>query len=77
MRGSPISIEVFRSELPASVRRIRSDFASEIGAPAGAPFCLHVAEGVDAVAAGEVGELERRGLLNQWLLAVHGVGISR
>jgi cytosine/adenosine deaminase-related metal-dependent hydrolase len=42
----------------------------------GAPFCLHVAEGVDYVAAKEVGELEARGLLNRWLIAVHGVGIA-
>jgi cytosine/adenosine deaminase-related metal-dependent hydrolase len=43
----------------------------------GAPFCLHVAEGVDYVAAKEIGELEARGLLNRWLIAVHGVGIAR
>ncbi len=70
----------FDQGFPIRVARVGSadslGLASEIGAPAGAPFCLHVAEGVDAVAEGEVGELARRGLLNQWLLAVHGVGIS-
>lgn len=69
----------FDRDFPVRVARVRSadllGLASEIGAPVGAPFCLHVAEGVDCVAAGEVGELERLGLLNRWLLAVHGVGI--
>ncbi len=39
------------------------------------PLCLHVAEGVDEVAAGEVAELATRGLLNERLIAVHGVGV--
>jgi cytosine/adenosine deaminase-related metal-dependent hydrolase len=40
------------------------------------PFCLHVAEGVDAIAAAELGKLQSTGLLNRWLIAVHGVGIA-
>lgn len=42
----------------------------------GVPFCLHVAEGLDHVAAHEVRELDERGLLDRWLVAVHGVGIA-
>jgi cytosine/adenosine deaminase-related metal-dependent hydrolase len=39
-------------------------------------LALHVAEGVDARAAGEVRELEARGLLDADLLAVHCVGVD-
>jgi cytosine/adenosine deaminase-related metal-dependent hydrolase len=42
--------------------------------PAGAPFALHVAEGVDDSAAAEITALHARGLLNRDLLAVHVVG---
>jgi cytosine/adenosine deaminase-related metal-dependent hydrolase len=38
------------------------------------PFAIHLAEGVDAAAAEEVRELDRRGLLTAELLAVHVVG---
>jgi cytosine/adenosine deaminase-related metal-dependent hydrolase len=41
---------------------------------AGAPFAIHLAEGVDERSAGEIHELERRGLLTSGLLAVHVVG---
>ena len=40
------------------------------------PFCLHLAEGTDARAAGEVRELDERGLLGPDLIAVHGVGMD-
>jgi cytosine/adenosine deaminase-related metal-dependent hydrolase len=42
----------------------------------GGPFCLHLAEGADARAAGEVDELAVRGLLGPDLIAVHGVGMD-
>lgn len=45
-------------------------------APARGPLCVHVAEGVDDIAASEVEQLDRRGLLNDRLIAVHGVGID-
>ena len=38
--------------------------------------CLHLAEGVDARAAGEVDELAALGLLGPELIAVHGVGMD-
>jgi cytosine/adenosine deaminase-related metal-dependent hydrolase len=47
-----------------------------VEAPSAGPFCLHVAEGTDEVAGGELDLLDRRGLLNQWLIAVHGVGLA-
>jgi cytosine/adenosine deaminase-related metal-dependent hydrolase len=40
------------------------------------PFCLHLAEGADAIAAGEVHQLADRGLLDHDLIAVHGVGMD-
>jgi cytosine/adenosine deaminase-related metal-dependent hydrolase len=40
------------------------------------PLCLHVAEGVDRRAAGEVEELAERGFLGFDLIAVHGVGMD-
>ena len=50
--------------------------AERVEPAANRPFSLHLAEGVDEVAAGELPELDRRGLLGQWLLAVHAVGID-
>jgi cytosine/adenosine deaminase-related metal-dependent hydrolase len=40
------------------------------------PFCLHLAEGVDERAAGEVRQLDDLGLLGPDLIAVHGVGMD-
>lgn len=40
----------------------------------GAPFAIHLAEGVDPGAANEIRELDARGLLDERLLAVHVVG---
>ncbi|MGZ6037777.1 MAG: amidohydrolase family protein, partial [Phenylobacterium sp.] len=51
--------------------------ASDLRPPAdGGPFCLHLAEGADERAAGEVGELDGLGLLGPDLIAVHGVGMD-
>ena len=70
----------FDSEFPIRVAPIVSadslGMADRIEAPAAAPFCLHVAEGVDDVAASEVEALDWRGLLTSNLIAVHGVGID-
>ena len=70
----------FDREFPIRVARIASadslGMAGRIEVPAAGPFCLHVAEGVDDVAACEVDALDRRGLLNPSLIAVHGVGID-
>jgi cytosine/adenosine deaminase-related metal-dependent hydrolase len=41
-----------------------------------APYCLHVAEGTDDKARGEIAQLESRGLLTSNLIAVHGVGFD-
>ena len=70
----------FEREFPIRVLPIASadsiGMSPAIERPKGAPFCLHVAEGVDQRAASEIDTLERRGLLDRWLLAVHGVGID-
>jgi cytosine/adenosine deaminase-related metal-dependent hydrolase len=50
--------------------------AERLEAPDQGPMCVHVAEGVDEVAAREVQALDDRGLLNRQLIAVHGVGID-
>jgi cytosine/adenosine deaminase-related metal-dependent hydrolase len=46
----------------------------ECSFPAGVPVALHVAEGVDEIAAEEVRTLHACGVLNRHLMAVHGVG---
>ncbi len=40
------------------------------------PFSIHLAEGTDKEAAGEIREAARRGLINHQLVAVHVVGID-
>lgn len=44
--------------------------------PAGARWFLHLAEGTDAEARGELALLDRRGLLDSRTVAIHGVGFS-
>jgi cytosine/adenosine deaminase-related metal-dependent hydrolase len=70
----------FDSGFPIRVARVPSadslGMSERVEAPAAGPFCLHVAEGIDEVAADELDALDQRGLLNQWLIAVHGVGIG-
>jgi cytosine/adenosine deaminase-related metal-dependent hydrolase len=50
--------------------------AERIEVPDDGSLCIHLAEGVDDAAAGEVHELDERGLLNRDLIAVHGVGMD-
>lgn len=70
----------FDEDFPIRVARVAAadslGMTERVEAPLSGPFCLHVAEGVDAVAAAEVDELDRQGLLNPSLLAVHGLGIG-
>ncbi|WP_254457975.1 amidohydrolase family protein [Xanthomonas sacchari] len=42
---------------------------------AGWPWMIHLAEGTDAVAAGELAELDRRGYLTGNTVLIHGVGL--
>jgi cytosine/adenosine deaminase-related metal-dependent hydrolase len=42
----------------------------------GAPFCVHMAEGVDESAAAELARLEKIGCLSDLTVLVHGVGLS-
>ncbi|MGN6847858.1 MAG: amidohydrolase family protein, partial [Sphingomicrobium sp.] len=70
----------FDAAFPIRVARVASadslGMTGRVEAPEPGPFCLHVAEGVDSIAAGEIDLLDRRGLLNPSLIAVHGVGIE-
>lgn len=65
------AIRVARVECADSLRQ-----SERLVAPAAGPLCLHLAEGVDDAAASEVAELDERGLLNDRLVAVHGVGMD-
>jgi len=47
------------------------------GVRGGAPFALHVAEGIDRRSADEVRTLSEMGLVNSHLLAVHAVGADQ
>jgi hypothetical protein len=70
----------FEDDFPLRVAPVRS--ANSLGIspsvePGGqGPFCLHVAEGVDAVAGREIDVLAEKGLLGPDLIAVHCVGVS-
>lgn len=71
----------FDDGFPLKVARVPS--ADSLGMAAdlddlaeGGPFCLHLAEGADARAAGEVNLLARLGLLGPDLIAVHGIGMD-
>jgi hypothetical protein len=69
----------FDAGFPLRVAPLRSvhslGFDPEVDARLrGAPFAIHLAEGVDEAAADEVRELARRGLLVEELIAVHVVG---
>jgi cytosine/adenosine deaminase-related metal-dependent hydrolase len=71
----------FDEDFPLRVVRVASahslGFGGDLPAPvAGAPFAIHLAEGVDADSAGEVAALAARGLLTRDLLAVHAVGVD-
>jgi cytosine/adenosine deaminase-related metal-dependent hydrolase len=70
----------FDRAFPVRVARIASadslGMEERIDAPRTEPFCLHVAEGTDEVAKAEAAILHDRGLLNERLVAVHGVGID-
>ncbi len=45
--------------------------------PKNRPFVLHLGEGTDAASAEEIFELDRRGLLDQRTVIVHGVALDR
>ena len=71
----------FDDEFPLRVVRIATAHSLRLAAelPAatnGAPFAIHLAEGVNIAAADEVRELDARGLVTRDLLAVHAVGVD-
>jgi cytosine/adenosine deaminase-related metal-dependent hydrolase len=68
----------FDRDFPINVVRIDNadslGMTPDLAPPSGAPFALHVAEGIDDTAAREVETLASLGLLNRNLVAVHAVG---
>jgi cytosine/adenosine deaminase-related metal-dependent hydrolase len=75
----------FKRDFPLRVARVRTihslgfepDIARAAAADAGAaacPLAVHLAEGVDALSAQEVRDLDDLGLLDERLIAVHAVG---
>ena len=70
----------FDHAFPSRVARVASadslGMEEQIRAPDAEPFCLHVAEGIDEAANEETAILDDKGLLNEHLIAVHGVGID-
>lgn len=70
----------FDAGFPLKVAPLRTadslGMSPDLDSLADGPFCLHLAEGVDPRAAGEVHELAERGLLGPGLIAVHGVGMD-
>lgn len=70
----------FEADFPIRVARLRNahslGFEAMLPPPRPGAFAIHLAEGIDADAAEEVRELERRGLLTRDLLAVHAVGVD-
>ena len=71
----------FEQDFPLRVLRIRNadsvSMSSDLGELRGdGLFCLHLSEGIDGVAADEVRRLAELGLLNDRLIAVHGLGMD-
>jgi cytosine/adenosine deaminase-related metal-dependent hydrolase len=68
----------FETGFPLNVIRLPSadslGMTPSLSPPANGRFAMHVAEGVDAEAAEEIRELDRRGFLTSDFLAVHAVG---
>ena len=71
----------FEDDFPLRVARIANadslGMSEAIQRPApGAPFMMHLAEGIDAASGEEVGRADVLGLLTPSFIAVHGVGMS-
>jgi cytosine/adenosine deaminase-related metal-dependent hydrolase len=77
----------FRDTFPVRVAHVRvahslgfeADLAERRrgnGAPPNAPFCIHLAEGIDAQSAVEIAEADRLGLFEEPFVPVHLVGVD-
>jgi cytosine/adenosine deaminase-related metal-dependent hydrolase len=68
----------FEDDFPINVIRVANAdslaMTTKFARTVGAPFALHVAEGIDAGAAAEVRTLDSHGYLDENLIAVHVVG---
>ena len=69
----------FDRNFPIRVARVESADRAEAceGLDRSGPYCVHLAEGTDERAAGEIAAIEARGLLTSNLVAVHCVGFDR
>jgi len=83
---NPFERDVFTDDFPVRVVR-RYGWAHSLhfggnileafrGTPPGAPFVLHLAEGVDPSRRDEIFELDRLGALDRRTVIVHGVGLD-
>jgi hypothetical protein len=73
--------DAFDHDFPLRVARVRSVHSPGLEpsltmAPSGGSLAIHLAEGVDEIAVGEVDWIERTGWLNDRLIAVHVVGVD-
>ena len=73
--------DAFDEDFPLRVVRIDTAHSLRLApvlpaATNGAPFAIHLAEGINCAAADEVRELDARGLVTHDLLAVHAVGVD-
>ena len=73
--------DAFDDDFPLRVMRIATAHSLRLApelpvATNGAPFAIHLAEGVNFAAADEVRDLDARGLVTRDLLAVHAVGVD-
>jgi cytosine/adenosine deaminase-related metal-dependent hydrolase len=68
----------FERDFPVKIVRIANadslSMTPQLTGQHNGPFSLHVAEGIDRIAADEIRELDKRGLLTRDLIAVHAVG---
>ena len=75
----------FDSDFPVRVARVRCvhsvglepELAAHPPGDPALPLCIHLAEGTTSAVADEVRTLDRVGLLDERLLAVHAVGVDR
>lgn len=73
-RGFPLEVLRVRNLHSLGFDRAAVSAAASESPGDARPFTMHLAEGIDAAAAEEIRSLERIGLLNEQLIAVHVVG---
>jgi ubiquinone/menaquinone biosynthesis C-methylase UbiE len=75
--GQEFAVRVLKDFAWAHSIALDADFAAKkAAAPAGSPFFIHLAEGVDENAAAEIFELCRTGALDRTTSIIHGIGMD-